>query len=38
MKFILTKKAQDFALKKNIKDLFINPDLDSKEACCSTLR
>ena len=35
MKFTLTKKAQDFALKKNIKDLFINPDLDSKEACCT---
>lgn len=35
MKFIITNKAKDFLAKKNIKEIFINPDLDSKEACCT---
>ena len=35
MNFILTEKAKDFANKKHIKELFINPDLDSKETCCT---
>lgn len=35
MKFILSKKAKDFVLTKNIKQIYINPDLDSKEACCT---
>lgn len=35
MKFIISDKAKDFADKKNIKEIFINPDLDSKEACCT---
>lgn len=35
MKFIITKTAKDFADKKNITEIFINPDLDSKETCCT---
>lgn len=35
MKFIITDKAKEFADKKNIKEIFINPDLDSKESCCT---
>ena len=35
MKFIITDKAKDFAAKKDIKEIFINPDLDSKETCCT---
>lgn len=35
MKIKLDKKGREFAAKKDIKALFINPDLDSKEACCT---
>lgn len=35
MKFILSKKAKDYFIKKNIREIFINPDLDSKETCCT---
>lgn len=35
MKFILSKKAKDYVIKKNIREIFINPDLDSKETCCT---
>lgn len=35
MKFILSKKAKDYIIKKNIREIFINPDLDSKETCCT---
>lgn len=35
MKFKLSKKALDFARKKNINSLFIDPDLNSKESCCT---
>lgn len=35
MKFIISEKAKDYTLKKNIKEIFINPDLDSKETCCT---
>lgn len=35
MKFILNDKAKDYAKKKNIKEIYINPDLDSKETCCT---
>lgn len=35
MKFIIKDKAKEYAKKKNIKEIYINPDLDSKEACCS---
>lgn len=34
MKFIITEKAKTYITKKNIKEIYINPDLDSKEACC----
>ena len=35
MKIKLDKKGREFAAKKDIKALFINPDLDSKESCCT---
>lgn len=35
MKFRITDKAKAFADKKNIREIFINPDLDSKESCCT---
>lgn len=35
MKFIITKTAKDFADKKNIREIYINPDIDSKETCCT---
>lgn len=34
MKFILDKKARDLAKRKDIREIFINPDLYSKETCC----
>lgn len=34
MKFILDKKAQALVKKKQIKEIFINPDLDQKASCC----
>ena len=34
MKFILDKKAQALVQKKQIKEIFINPDLDQKSSCC----
>ena len=35
MKIFLDKNAKNFADKKNIKELFIHPDLTSKETCCT---
>jgi len=35
MKFKLSDKAIDFAKKKNINSIFIDPDLNSKESCCT---
>lgn len=35
MKFTLNKKALEFAKKKNINFLFIDPDLNAKENCCT---
>lgn len=34
MKFILDKKAKALVKKKQIKEIFINPDLDQKASCC----
>lgn len=34
MKFILDKKAKALVKKKQIKEIFINPDLDQKSSCC----
>lgn len=34
MKFILDKKAKALVEKKQIKEIFINPDLDQKASCC----
>ncbi len=34
MKFLLDEKALDFANSKNIKSLYVNPDLDLKSSCC----
>lgn len=34
MKFILDKKAKALVNKKQIKEIFINPDLDQKASCC----
>ena len=34
MKFILDKKAKALVKKKQIKEIFINPDLDQKTSCC----
>ena len=34
MKFILDKKAKALVNKKQIREIFINPDLDQKSSCC----
>lgn len=34
MKFTLDKKAKTLVKKKQIKEIFINPDLDQKASCC----
>lgn len=34
MKFILDNKAKALIKKKQIKEIFINPDLDQKASCC----
>lgn len=34
MKFILDKKAKALVEKKQINEIFINPDLDQKASCC----
>lgn len=34
MKFTLDKKAKALVKKKQIKEIFINPDLDQKASCC----
>lgn len=34
MKFILDNKAKALVKKKQIKEIFINPDLDQKASCC----
>lgn len=34
MKFILDAKALAYLENKNIRQIFINPDLDQKSACC----
>lgn len=34
MKFILDEKAKALVNKKQIKEIFINPDLDQKSSCC----
>lgn len=35
MNFIFREKALDFLKKKNIEKIFVNPDVDVKESCCS---
>ena len=34
MKFILDNKAKALVEKKQIREIFINPDLDQKASCC----
>ena len=34
MKFTFDKKAKALIKKKQIKEIFINPDLDQKASCC----
>lgn len=34
MEFILDEKAKVLVKKKQIKEIFINPDLDQKASCC----
>lgn len=35
MNFILSDKALAFLKKKNISEIFVNPDVDVKASCCS---
>ncbi|MCI7238046.1 MAG: hypothetical protein SOU08_06630 [Anaerococcus sp.] len=34
MNFLIDDKAKTFLDKKNIREIYVNPDLDTKGACC----